>query len=148
MPPYKYNTPPQKSIKTGCIYLLVGLATLFAGSLFAMAGIELWENINLTKSISMGGVAFFIVTLGILCLHKSSCYFAGTTDVLQNTKFKSICNLLLSIAPILSIEMIFIDNNPIFSKNHPYLPGVICAFVLLAPVIWAIHIYKKPTLPS
>ncbi|MTD32649.1 hypothetical protein [Paludibacterium denitrificans] len=148
MPPYKYNKFPQKSIKVGCIYLLVGLATLFTGYLFTVAGIELWENTNLTESISIGGVVFFIVTLGILCLHKSACHFAGTTDVLQNTKFRSIFNLLLSIAPILSMEMIFIDNNPIFSRNHPCLLGVMCAFVLLVPVVWAIHIYKKPTLPS
>lgn len=143
MSPDGYKAYPQKSIKMGCIYLLIGLVTLFASSLFAIAGIELWENTNLTENISMGGVVFFILTLGILCLHKSSCYFAGTTDVLQNTKSRSIFNLLLSIAPILSMEMIFIDNNPIFSKNHPCLLGVMSAFVLLTPVVLAIRIYKK-----
>jgi len=146
MLPDENKLGPQKDIMTGSIFLMVGLLIFFVGYLFMMADFEVWGKSGLANSIAFGGGTLFLALIGLLCLHRGSCYLIGTAEVMQTKKFKPIGDLILSLAPTLQIIMMIIDNNPVLTKNHPYILGVSCAFLLLMPVAFVIYMYKKRAL--
>ncbi|PXX48749.1 hypothetical protein [Aquitalea magnusonii] len=146
MLPDENKLGPQKDIFAGSVFLVIGLLIFLVGYLFVMADFDAWGKSGLANSIAFGGGALFLALVGLLCLYRGSCYLTGTAEVMQTKKFKPIGDLILWIAPILKIEMMVIDNNPVLAKNHPYTLGVSCIFLLTMPIIFVIYMYKKRAL--
>lgn len=146
MLPDENKLGPQKDNIAGSAFLIVGLLIFLIGYLFVMADFDAWGKSGLANSIAFGGGALFLAFVGLLCLYRDSCYLIGTAEVMQTKNFKSIGDLIFWIAPILKIEMMVIDNNPALERNHPYILGVSCIFLLVMPIIFVIYMYKKRAL--
>jgi len=146
MLPDENKLGPQKDTMAGSVFLIVGLLIFLIGYLFVMADFETWGKSGLASSIAFGGAALFLAFVGLLCLYRGSCYLIGTAAVMQTKKFKPIGDLIFFFAPTLQIIMMIVDNNPVLAKNHPYILGVSCAFLLLMPVVFVIYMYKKRAL--
>lgn len=146
MLPDENKLGPQKDNIAGSIFLVIGLLIFIIGYLFAMANVDTWGKSGLANSIAFGCGALFLAFIGLLCLYRGACYLIGTAEVMQTKKFKPIGDLIFSLAPTLKVAMMIVDNNPVLAKNHPYILGMSCAFLLLMPVVFVIYMYKKRAL--